>query len=48
MTKNKANGGYGITARLVQILKDDIVKVLHLIHLMHLMQIWNTQQWPQS
>ena len=32
MTKNKANGSHGNTARLVQILKDDIVKVLHLIH----------------
>ena len=44
MTKNKTNGGDGITARLVQIIKDDVVKVWHLIH----QQIWNSQQWPQS
>ena len=29
ITKNKANGGYGIWVQLFQILKDDAVKVLH-------------------
>ena len=32
ITTNKASGGYGIPAELLQILKDDAVKVLHLIH----------------
>ena len=39
---NKASGGDGIPAELVQILKDDAVKVLHSI----CQQIWKTQQWP--
>ena len=30
-TTNKASGGHGITVELLQILKDDAVKVLHLI-----------------
>ena len=34
----------GITAELVQILKDDAVKVLYLI----CQEIWKTQQWPQD
>ena len=33
---NKANGGDGIPVELFQILKDDVVKVLHLIY----QQIW--------
>ena len=37
-----ASGGDGIPVRLFQILKDDVVKVLHSI----CQQIWNTQQWP--
>ena len=37
---NKASGGDGIPAELVQILKDDAVKVLHLI----CQQIWKTQK----
>ena len=41
---NKANGCDGIPARLFQILKDDVVKVLHSIY----QQIWKTQQWPQD
>ena len=41
---NKANGGDGIPAELVQILKDDGVEVLHSI----CQQIWKTQQWPQD
>ena len=40
---NKASGGDGIPAELLQILKDDAVKVLHSI----CQQIWKTQQWPQ-
>ena len=41
-TMNKASGGYGIPAELLQILKDDAVKVLHSI--CH--QMWKTQQQP--
>ena len=44
ITKNKASGGDGIPVELFQILKDDIVKVLHSIF----KQIWKTQQWPQD
>ena len=40
----KASGGDGIPVELLQILKDDAVKVLHLIG----QQIWKTQQWPQD
>ena len=43
-TTNKASGGDGIPVRLIQILKDDAVKVLHSI----CQQIWKTQQWPQD
>ena len=41
---NKASGGHGIPVELLQILKDDAVKVLHSI----CQQIWKTQQWPQD
>ena len=41
---NKASGDDGIPAELIQILKDDAVKVLHSI----CQQIWKTQQWPQD
>ena len=41
---NKASGGDGIRVELFQILKDDIVKVLHSI----CQQIWKTEQWPQD
>ena len=44
ITMNKATGGDGIPAELFQILKDDVVKVLHSI--CH--QIGKTQQWPQD
>ena len=44
ITTNKANGGDGTTAELLQILKDDAVKVLHSI----CQQIWKAQQWPQD
>ena len=40
----KASGGDGIPVELLQILKDDAVKVLHSI----CQQIWKTQQWPQD
>ena len=36
--------GDGIPVELFQILKDDVVKVLHSIY----QQIWKTQQWPQD
>ena len=42
ITTNKASGGDGIPAELVQILKDDAVKVLDLICQR------KTQQWPQD
>ena len=41
---NKASGGDEIPVELLQILKDDAVKVLHSI----CQQIWKTQQWPQD
>ena len=44
ITKNKASGGDGIPIELFQILKDDVVKVLHSIY----QQIGKTQQWPQD
>ena len=44
ITTNKASGGDGIPAELVQVLKDGAVKVLH--STCH--QIWKTQQWPQD
>ena len=44
ITTNKASGGDGIPGELLQILKDDAVKVLHSI----CQQIWKTQQGPQD
>jgi len=44
ITMNKASGGDGILAELFQILKDDVLKVLHSI----CWQIWKSQQWPQD
>ena len=44
ITMNKASGGNGIPIELFQILKDDVVKVLHSI----CQQIWKTRQWPQD
>ena len=41
---NKISGGDRIPVELFQILKDDVVKVLHSI----CQQIWKTQQWPQA
>ena len=43
-TMNKASGCNGIPVELFQILKDDVVKVLHSTY----QQIWKTQQWPQD
>ena len=40
ITMNKASGGDRIPVELFQILKDDVVKVLHSI----CQQIWKTQQ----
>ena len=39
---NKASGGDGIPAELVQILKDNAINILYSI----CQQIWKTQQWP--
>ena len=44
ISTNKASGGDRIPVELVQILKDDAVKVLHSI----CQQIWKIQQWPQD
>ena len=44
ITTNKASGGNGFPVELLQILKDDAVKVLHSI--CH--QIWKTQQCSQD
>ena len=39
ITMNKASGGDGIPADLVQILKDDVMKVLHSVY----QHIWKTR-----
>ena len=44
ITTNKASVGDGIPAELSQILRDDVVKVLHSKY----QQIWKTQQWPKG
>ena len=44
ISTNKASEGERIPVELFQILKDDVVKVLHSI----CQQIWKTQQWPQD
>ena len=44
ITMNKASRGDGIPVELLQILKNDAVKVLQSIS----QQIWTTQQWPQD
>ena len=41
---NKTSRGDGILVELLQVLKDDAVKVLHAV----CQQIWKTQQWPQD
>ena len=44
ITMNKDNGGDGIPVEILQMLKDDAVKVLYSI----CQHIWKTQQWPQD
>ena len=44
ITMNKASGDDGTLVELFQILKDDVVKVLHSIW----QQIWKIQQRPQD
>ena len=44
LTMNKASGVDGIPVELFQVLKDDVVKVLHSIR----QKIWKTQQRPQD
>ena len=44
ISTNKARGSDGIPAELLQILKDDDVKVLHSIY----QQVWKIQQRPQD
>ena len=44
ITTNKASRGDGIPVELLQILKDDAVKVLHSV----CQQIWKTQQWSKD
>ena len=44
VTTNKASGDDGIPIKLLQILKEDALKVLHSI----CQQIWETQQWSQD
>ena len=44
ITMNKPSGGDGIPVELLQILKDDAVKVMH----SPCQQIWKTQQWQQD
>ena len=44
ITMNKASRGDGIPAELFQILKDDVLKILHSLCL----QIWKTWQWQQD
>ena len=44
ITTNKTSGSDGISVEISQVLKDDVVKVLHSVY----QQIWKTQQWPQD
>ena len=44
ISMDKVSGGDGIPAELLQILKDDAMKVLHSI----CQQIWKPQQWLQD
>ena len=44
ITTNKASGGDGIPVELLQIVKDDALKMLHSV----CQQIWKIQQWPQD
>ena len=42
ITMNKTSGGDGSPVELIQIIKDDAVKVLHWV----CQKIWKMQQWP--
>ena len=44
ITRSKDSEDDGIPAELLQILKDDAVKLLHSI----CQKIWKTQQWPKN
>ena len=44
ITTNKASGGDGIPAKLLQVQKDDDIKVLHSV----CQQVWKTQQRPED
>ena len=44
ITMNKSSGGDRIPVELLQILKDDALKVLHPV----CQQIWKNRQWPQD
>ena len=44
ITTNKGSGCNRIPVELIQILKDDAIKVLRSM----CQQIWKTQQWPQD
>ena len=44
ITTSKASGGDAIPVELLQILKDDAVKVLYSV----CQQTWKTQQWPED
>ena len=44
ITMNKASGADGTPVELLELLKDDAVKVLYSI----CQQMWKTQQWPQD
>ena len=44
ITMNKASRGDEIPVELIQILKDDAIKLMHSI----CQQIWKIQQWPQD
>ena len=41
---NKGSGDDGVPVVLFQLLKDDVIEVLHSV----CQQIWKTQQWPQD
>ena len=41
---NKTSGAVGIPAEILNILKDDAVKLLHSIY----QQMWKIQPWPQD
>ena len=44
ITMNKASRGDEIPVELIQILKDDAIKLMHSI----CQQVWKTEQWPQA